>query len=227
MLIKYRKFVLLVVSLQIFFVFAASGLASTGNVEEGVPPLPLILRGDLNVNGVPVSEGSEILTYYEGELIGKYTVNEEGKFSLKLNLAPADYVNFEDVKFYINENEAELEFSESDYEAIKNVKGPGSDIKVKIQAYVDSSSSSSSSSDGDEESEVKIVNKDEQEELEDSDEGFEDGEDDSGVLEDTYQAEDDAKSRANTSDNRHVSLAIISIIAILGVILVIRKILLD
>ncbi|TFH04478.1 MAG: hypothetical protein E4H06_02855, partial [Methanosarcina sp.] len=63
---------MLILSLMILFVFAAVSVTALSEENDSigdVPDLPLILHGGLDVNGEPVSEGSEILAYYEGELI--------------------------------------------------------------------------------------------------------------------------------------------------------------
>jgi hypothetical protein len=167
-LIKYRKLGVLILSLMILSVFAVLNVTALSEENDSigdVPDLPLILYGGLDVNGEPVSEGSEILAYYEGELIAKSTVGEEGKYSLNLNLTPENYTNIEAVEFYVNGNITSLNIPVSEIEAI-TTKTPGTITEVDLEGSVSSadintsSSSTDSSSSSDSEGDVKIVNKD-------------------------------------------------------------------
>jgi len=180
-LIKYRKLGVLILSLMILSVFAVlcvTALSEENDSIGDVPSLPLILRGGLNVNGDPVSEGSEILAYYEGELIAKSTVGEEGKYSLNLNLTPENYTNLGDVELYVYENNSSFKVPASEIEAVNKTPGSISEIDLEVSTSADtdtSSSSGDSSSNGDSVGEVKIVKKDS--ESEDSDEEDSDEED--------------------------------------------------
>jgi len=181
-LIKYRKLGVLILSLMILSVFAVlcvTALSEENDSIEGVPALPLILRGGLNVDGDPVSEGSEILAFYEGELIAKSTVGEEGKYSLNLNLTPENYTNLGDVEIYVFENNSSFKIPASEIGAVNKTPGSISEIDLEVSsssADTDTSSSSEdSSSNGDSVGEVKIVKKDS--ESEDSDEEDSDEED--------------------------------------------------
>ncbi|AKB34983.1 hypothetical protein MSSAC_0393 [Methanosarcina siciliae C2J] len=163
-MIKYRKFGVLTLSLMILLVFAVlcgTALSEENDSIEDVPDLPLILRGGLNVDGEPVSEGSEILAYYDGELIAKSTVGEEGKYSLNLNLTPENYTNLGDVELYVNENNSSFKIPVSEIEAVNKTAGSISEIDLEVAASSEdsdtSSSSTSSSGSGDSVGEVKIV----------------------------------------------------------------------
>ena len=95
-LIKYRKFGVLILSLMILSVFAVLSVTAVSEENdsiEDVPELPLILQGGMDLDGPPVSAGCEIPAYYEGELIAKSTVGEGGRYSLYLNMTPENYTN--------------------------------------------------------------------------------------------------------------------------------------
>ena len=225
-MINYRKLVCLVISLQIFFVLAACGLASAEELEgtEKLPSLPLVLQGDLTVNGEPVSEGSEIRVYYENTPIGDYKVEAEGKLNLILNLAPENYKNFENVEFYIDGAKAELGLQEADLEAIKNAEGiSGPVIEVNARSSVVSSAGSggSANSENAKEATPEVVNN----------EGPEGTESDE-VLEDEKAASDQkgavdtgSKGGDKYSDDQPVFWVVLAITAILGAILIMRKVL--
>lgn len=166
-MIKYRKFGVLILSLMISSVFAVLSVPALSEENDSigdVPALPLILRGGLNVDGEPVSEGSEILAYYEGELIAKSTVGEAGKYSLNLNLTPENYTDIGKVELYVYEDNSSFKIPVSEIEAIN--KTPGSISEIDLEGSVSSadtnqsSSSTDSSSSGDSEGDVKIVKKD-------------------------------------------------------------------
>jgi len=151
MLIKYRKLGILFISLMILLACAVGGLAADPEGSDDVaslPELPLILKGDLDVNGEPVEAGSEIQAYYEGKLIAKSTVENEGEYVLNLNLATDDYENLGEVEFYIDGNEADLEIPETEAAAIANKDAPGSIVEVDVQGSVSQPSGSSGGSDG-------------------------------------------------------------------------------
>ena len=168
MLIKYRKLGILFISLMILLASAAGGLAADpeGSDDTGsLPELPLILKGDLDVNGEPVAAGSEIEAYYEGKLIAKSTVENEGEYVLNLNLATDDYDNLGEVEFFIDGNEADLEIPESQAAAIANEDAPGSIVEVDVQSSVSQpsepsgdSGNSDGSADGDNVGDAVIVN---------------------------------------------------------------------
>jgi hypothetical protein len=167
-LIEYRKIGVLILSLMMLPVFAAVSVTALSEENDSigdVPDLPLILHGGLDVNGESAEAGSEIMAYYEGELIAKSTVEEEGKYNLNLNLTPENYTNIEKVELYVNGNKASFEASQ-----IEGIKGktPGSIIETDITcsassidndtASVDYDTGSSSSSNG--KGEARVVNKD-------------------------------------------------------------------
>lgn len=221
MLIKYRKFGVLAVSLLMLLACTTAGLAAepeSSEGAEGVPALPLILQGKMDVNGVPVAAGSEILAYYEGNLIAKSTVDEEGEFSLNLNLAPENYGNLGEVEFYINGKKAELDISSADLESIET-EGPGSIVEINVQGSV-SSSSGSSDSDDDDENKATIVNKSEE-----TSDPSADGEGTEGMEEDSEgnASAVESKGGAESSGNQPVIWVILAIAAILGAILILRK----
>ncbi|AKB17167.1 MULTISPECIES: hypothetical protein [unclassified Methanosarcina] len=166
-MIKYRKFGVLILSLMMLSVFAVLNVPALSEENDSmidVPTLPLILRGGLNVDGEPVSEGSEVMAYYEGELIAKSTIGEEGKYNLNLNLTPENYTNIGKVELYVYEDNSSFEIPASEIEAIN--KTPGSISVIDLEGSVSSadinksSNSKDSSSNGDSEGDVKIVKKD-------------------------------------------------------------------
>ncbi|MDD3043109.1 MAG: hypothetical protein PHV51_04315 [Methanosarcinaceae archaeon] len=225
-MINYRKLVCLVISLQIFFVLAACGLASAEELEgtEKLPSLPLVLQGDLTVNGEPVSEGSEIRAYYEKAPIGDYKVEAEGKLNLILNLAPENYKNFENVEFYIDGAKAELDLQEADLEAIKNaegISGPVIEVNARSSVVSPAGSGGSANSENAKEATPEVVNN----------EGTEGAESDE-VLDDEKAASGQegpvnagSKGGVKYSDDQPVFWVVLTVAAILGAILVMRKVL--
>jgi len=162
-LIMCRKFGMLVLSLIVLSVFAAvnaTALSEDNDSIGNVPDLPLILQGEMNVNGESVSAGSDIMAYYGGELIAKSTAGEDGKYSLNLNLTPENYTNIENVELYVNGDKVSFEIPASQIETIQNTAS-GSIIEVNINSSVssidnDTDSGGSSGSTG----EARVVNKD-------------------------------------------------------------------
>lgn len=232
MLINYRKLVFLVLSLQLFFAFAACGLASAEELEEteetsSIPSLPLTLQGSLTVNGEQISEGSEIMAYYKGNPVGKYTVETEGKLDILLNLAPNDYIDFENVEFSINGAEAELGFQESDLKAIKNAEGiSGPVIKVDtLNSIVSSSSSDGSGNSKDANESTAMVASNDSSEDAKSAEVLEDGEngEDAVVQDESAKTGVDTKGDVDYTGKQPVFWVVLAITAILGAILIMRK----
>ncbi len=81
-MVKCRKFGLLILSLIMLFIFAAVNATALSEDNDSIgdaPDLPLILQGEMDLNGQPASAGCEITAYYEGELIAKSTVGEGGQ----------------------------------------------------------------------------------------------------------------------------------------------------
>lgn len=114
---------MLILSLIILPVFAAvsvTALSEDNDLIGDVPDLPLILHGELDFNGESVSAGSEIMAYYEGELIAKSTVGEGGRYSLNLNLTPENYTNIGNVELYVNGDKVSFEIPVSQMETIEN-----------------------------------------------------------------------------------------------------------
>ena len=232
MLIKYRKFGILSVSLMILLACAVVGLAADpeGSEEsESLPELPLILKGELNVNGEPVVAGSEIQAYYDGKLIAKSTVKNEGEYVLNLNLATDDYENLGDVEFYIDGNAADLEIPESEVADVANNDAPGSIVELDVQGSVSQPSESSDDSDGSDDgdnkgaavvksgknvSESSVENPEEAESEENVDNGLEAGE---GI-------EADAKASSESPDAQTTPIwGALAPVAVLGAVLIIRK----
>lgn len=232
MLIKYRKLGILFISLMILLASAACGLAADpeGSDDTGsLPELPLILKGDLDVNGEPVAAGSEIEAYYEGKLIAKSTVENEGEYVLNLNLATDDYDNLGEVEFYIDGNEADLEIPESQAAAIANEDAPGSIVEVDVQSSVSQSSepsgdsgNSDGSSDGDNVGDAVIVNDEdvsessveEPEEMPESEENIE-----SGTV---AEAEGKTSSESPEAETTPIWGAL-AIVSLLSAVLLVRK----
>ena len=234
MLIKYRKFGILSVSLMILLACAVVGLAADpeGSEEsESLPELPLILKGELNVNGEPVVAGSEIQAYYDGKLIAKSTVKNEGEYVLNLNLATDDYENLGDVEFYIDGNAADLEIPESEVADVANNDAPGSIVELDVQGSVSQSSESSYDSDGSDDgdnqgaavvksgkgvSESSVEDPVESESEENVDNGME--------AEDGEVIEAEAKASPESSDAQTTPIwGALAPVALLGAVLIIRK----
>ncbi|MDQ1274773.1 MAG: hypothetical protein QG610_345, partial [Euryarchaeota archaeon] len=138
----------------------ATDLSEDNDSIGNVPDLPLILQGEMNVNGESISAGSDIMAYYGGELIAKSTAGEEGKYSLNLNLTPENYTNIENVELYVNGDKVSFDIPVSQIETIQNTAS-GSIIKVNINSSVssidnDTDSGGSSGLTG----EARVVNKD-------------------------------------------------------------------
>ncbi|MDD4331902.1 MAG: hypothetical protein PHU28_06235 [Methanosarcinaceae archaeon] len=234
-LINYGKYGCFMLSLLLFF--AASGLGSAEELGGGdeIPSLPLVLQGDLTVNGDPVSAGAEILAYYGEAPIGSYTVESEGKLNLVLNLAPENYEDFENVKFQIDGDEAELELRKTDLEAIKNSKGvSGPIIEVSASGLLSSPSSSKKSSNSkltapaeskaNEEAKNEALGEDKTESK--APEGIFEGDKRSSALEESGKAEVASKGEANKySEDQPTFWVVLAIAAILGAILIMRKVL--
>lgn len=190
--------------LSVFAVLCGTALSEENDSIEDVPALPLILRGGLNVDGNPVSEGSEILAYYDGELIAKSTVGEEGKYSLNLNLTPENYTNLGDVELYIYENNSSFKIPVSEIEAVNKTAGSISEIDLEVSASSadndTSSSSTSSSGSGDSVGEVKIVTKDSDSGDSAEDDSAEESSTEEGDSQKTSSAEGVTESSVGMSD---------------------------
>lgn len=146
-MIKCRKFGMLILSLIVLSLFAAvnvTALSEDNDSVGDVPDLPLILQGEMDFNGQPASAGSEITAYYEGELIAKSTVEEEGRYSLNLNLTPENYTNIGNVELYVDGDRASFGIPASKIETIENTD-PGSIIEVDINSSVSSNASETDS----------------------------------------------------------------------------------
>lgn len=242
-LIKYRKLGVLILSLMILPLFAAVSVTALSEENDSVgdvPDLPLILHGGLDVNGEPAETGSEIMAYYEGELIAKSTVEEEGIYSLNLNLTPENYTNVENVEIYVNGDKASFEIPTSQMEAI-NDKKPGSIAEVDI-AYSASSGdgNTGSSSSNDATGEARVVNKDTAEsetpeKAEDYPEAGFAGEDEDGAVdakgpvsqEDAEEGEDveGAEGAEGTEDAGYstVFTALLFVASLFGAFMVIKR----
>ncbi len=234
MLIKYRKFGILSVSLMMLLACAVVGLAADpeGPEEtESLPELPLILKGELNVNGEPVVAGSEIQAYYDGKLIAKSTVENEGEYVLNLNLATDDYENVGEVEFYIDGNAADLEIPESEAAAIAKKDSPGSIVELDVQGSVSQPSESSDDSDGSDDGDnqgaavVKSAKDVSESSVEDPDEPESEENVDNGLeAEDGDVIEAEAKASSESSDAQTTPiLGALAPVALLGAVLIIRK----
>jgi hypothetical protein len=187
--------------LSVFAVLCVPALSEENDSIGDVPALPLILRGGLNVDGDPVSEGSEILAYYEGELIAKSTVGGDGKYNLNLNLTPENYTNLGDVELYVYEDNSSFKIPASEIEAVNKTPGSISEIDLDVSvssADTDTSSSSKdSSSNGDSVGEVKIVKKDSESDDSESD----DSESDDSESDDSDDSdEEDSEEESSTEE---------------------------
>lgn len=231
MLIKYRKLGILSVSLMVLLMCAVGGLAADpeGSDDTGsLPELPLILKGDLDVNGEPVAAGSEIEAYYEGKLIAKSTVENEGEYVLNLNLATDDYENLGEVEFYIDGNAADLEIPESEAAAIANEDDPGSIVEMDVQGSVsqpsESSGGSDGSSDGDNEGGAVVITNENLSEspLDEAEDGLESEENVDNEMEAGAEAEAKASSESPDAETTPIWGALAPI-ALLCAVLIVRK----
>jgi hypothetical protein len=242
-LIKYRKFGVLILSLMILPVFAVASVTALSEENDSigdVPDLPLILHGGLDVNGEPVSEGSEIMAYYEGEIIAKSTVGEDGQYSLNLNLTPENYTNIGSMELYVNGDKASFEIPASQMEAIED-KTPGSIAAVDIVFSASSSDGDTSSgSSNDAKGEARVVKKDTAgseapENDEDSSEAGFAEEDEDGTVDaqgpvsqegdDEGEDAEGAEGAEGTEDAGHstVFTALVFIAALIGAFIVARR----
>lgn len=248
-MIKYRKLGMLILSLITLSAFAtasATALPEDNDSIGDVPDLPLILLGEMDVNGEPASEGSEITAYYEGELVAKSTVGEEGRYNLNLNLTPENYSNIENVELYVDGVRVSFEVPASQLETIQNTDS-GSIVEVNINSSVssidsDTGSSGSSGSTG----EARVVNKDTGEsETSEITEGYSEahlaGEDEDGIadaegpvsqaddeeeedLEDIEGAEDTGDAEGNEDAGYStVFTALLFVVALFGAFMVIKR----
>ena len=230
-LIKYRKFGVLTLSLMILSVYSVlsvTALSEESDSIEYVPDLPLILHGELNVNGGSVSEGSEILAYYEEELIAKSTVGEEGKYSLNLNLPPENYTNIGEVEFYVNGNIASIDIPASEIEAIKNNKS-GSITEVNLEGFVSSAEGDLSSGNGDGTGEARVVKKypassENSTESENSEDDFAKGvKESSDIQEPVSQTGDEGGDDASKAGYSTFFTGLLFITALFGAFLIIKR----
>ncbi|MEL7664036.1 MAG: hypothetical protein AAGU10_07900 [Methanosarcina mazei] len=243
-MVKCRKFGLLILSLIMLFIFAAVNATALSEDNDSIgdaPDLPLILQGEMDLNGQPASAGCEITAYYEGELIAKSTVGEGGRYSLYLNMTPENYTNIGDVELYVDGNKASSGIPVSNIENIES-KEPGSIIEVDINNSASSSvsgteSRGSSGSTG----EARVVNKNETADSKTSDkaggrsEASLAGEDDGDIVsseepvsqsDDAEDLEDeDAEGAENTEDAGYstVFTALVFIVALFSAIMVIKR----
>ncbi len=228
MLIKYRKLGILSVSLMILLACAVVGLAADPNGSEEIeslPELPLILKGDLDVNGAPVAAGSEIQAYYGGKLIAESTVKNEGEYVLNLNLGTDDYENLGDVEFYIDGNAADLTIPESKAAAIADEDVPGSIVEMDVQGSVSQPSGSSDGSNSDEENKAVVVTDEnvsdssvDEPEEEPGDEVNADNASGTGNV-----TEAEAKAPSESSGTQSIIWVVLGFVAVLGAVMIVRK----
>ncbi|AGF97057.1 Hypothetical protein MmTuc01_1705 [Methanosarcina mazei Tuc01] len=227
---------MLILSLIMLFIFAAVNATALSEDNDSIgdaPDLPLILQGEMDLNGQPASAGCEITAYYEGELIAKSTVGE--------GVTPENYTNIGDVELYVDGNKASSGIPVSNIENIES-KEPGSIIEVDINNSASSSvsgteSRGSSGSTG----EARVVNKNETADSKTSDkaggrsEASLAGEDDGDIVsseepvsqsDDAEDLEDeDAEGAENTEDAGYstVFTALVFIAALFSAVMVIKR----
>lgn len=96
-----------------------------------VPILPLIIKGDVTLDGEPAEVGTEVTAKINGEVVGTTEVSTKGVYGdlpqnrLLVTSAPE---NYEKIKFYINGMEAEI--TENGFNDAK----PGATIELDLSA---------------------------------------------------------------------------------------------
>lgn len=68
------------------------------SLVSAVPQLPMIVSGDVYINGKPAKVGTDITAVVNGEQVSKSEVSEEGKFSLLLQKLEKN----QEVEFYVD-----------------------------------------------------------------------------------------------------------------------------
>ena len=117
MKINYRVFVSFAMTLQILILLF--GIAAIPVAAEGIPSLPLVLQGTVEVDGEPAPENTVITAKVNGDVVGTTEVDQEGVYGsqpgtkLYITCEPDDY---EDIKFYVNGVESQL----VDVDVLKN-----------------------------------------------------------------------------------------------------------
>ncbi len=97
--------------------------------DSGIPPLPLILKGNATINGEPAEVGIEITAKIDEQTIGMTEISTEGIYGdLHTNrlLITSEQKEYGQIIFYIDGIEAEITGS-----AIQNAK-PGNTINLDI-----------------------------------------------------------------------------------------------
>ena len=101
-----KRIIPLIMVLQIFIISFAVMAIPVSAEDLSLPDMPLTLKGNVELDGVPASVGTSIYAELNGEKASKviHVVNE-GEYSFPVTCSSGDYSN---LKFYVNEIETEL-----------------------------------------------------------------------------------------------------------------------
>lgn len=113
---KKGVFVKFTIALQVFILLFAAAVIPASAASDA-PQSPLVLSGNVELNGAPAPVGTEITAELNDKLIGKNTVTSEGVYgdefghSFFITCDPADY---DDVIIYVNGGVAQMSDSMAD-----------------------------------------------------------------------------------------------------------------
>ena len=101
-----KRIIPLTMVLQIFIISFAVMAIPVSAEDLSLPDMPLTLKGNVELDGVPASVGTSIYAELNGEKASKVIhVLNEGEYSFPVTCSSGDYSN---LKFYVNEIETEL-----------------------------------------------------------------------------------------------------------------------
>ena len=101
-----KRIIPLIMVLQIFIISFAVMAIPVSAEDLSLPDMPLTLKGNVELDGVPASVGTSIYAELNGEKASKVIhVLNEGEYSFPVTCSSGDYSN---LKFYVNEIETEL-----------------------------------------------------------------------------------------------------------------------
>ncbi len=110
-MIKNRSFTKYTVILQAFILLFAIATIPVGAASEAAPSFPLIVGGDITIDGEAAPVGTEITVKLGDRTVGTTIVNSEGQFGdLPTNklLITSEPVDYENLKIYVNGVETDL-----------------------------------------------------------------------------------------------------------------------
>jgi hypothetical protein len=101
-----KRIISLTMVLQIFIISFAVMVIPVSAEDLSLPDMPLTLRGNVELDGVPASVGTSIYAELNGAKASKIiSVVNEGEYSFPVTCSSEDYSS---LKFYVNEIETKL-----------------------------------------------------------------------------------------------------------------------